>query len=864
MRVCLLIVSALAFNTANGQPLEASDNVPCDPLGIRNYEVGIKVLESNYDEVRLTLYNDQGVAIVPLEVTGQNHPTDQEYVSIPLQAPFCNAFLNFQDFNRTDNNGAIVIRYYTNPPYSGPDLMATYTAKFEWIINDANPTTNDIYLTSYLFFGDGNDSTTCSHDDPNAPRSFICPNASFLTGNSDYFIGIEDDGLVISPNSMWLDPPATYHTIQETISGDDWVWPYQASTMCAGGRCDPGDWTHQSPYLIMPVDDVVIVGQPFTKRITGQAPMALAANHIYDWTEDWLTLEFEPGAQLTTGANTTFAATGMGFVASSPQGWRGILFGGGSAVLDGTRVEGVSFAGAHYKRPPSAVTVTAGGSLTLTGGASVAGTINGQGVEAVGEGATVIIEDEAEIFENDMAGVAAHGGAEVTIRDGAQVTENGAGVVASGAGTHVRLGVATVNGNDGPGVTATDLAVVTTTVTGTPSAFLSVSGNRGGLAAEAAGEIIAGRCPATGCVVSEHRYRNNSPNGVYFDALSITGAKIRAQGNDWGVQDIVCLDTEQDSTSTLNVTPIRPSGPACNPPSSERGGGATALARQAGAPAERGMSEAVLARVEAAEDALADGDAVSAVAGMRAALAMATTDDDREGAFAGAARMLMRADFAGVTAALDSATATAARPWGLAALASSHAAQGRAALADATAATLISESPPAGLAARALGVRTRLAAEAGDEASALVHLAALYGVSPESTTFVTAAAVVAASFPEADLPGALRAPLPVGEVAAKTGEPDTGMAAVQVRPNPTTGRATVTVALGSAATLDVTVYDVLGRRVLALADGAAAEGAFAAEVDVSAWPAGVYVVRAVTRGADGSVVVQVARLTVAR
>ncbi len=64
-----------------------------------------------------------------------------------------------------------------------------------------------------------------------------------------------------------------------------------------------------------------------------------------------------------------------------------------------------------------------------------------------------------------------------------------------------------------------------------------------------------------------------------------------------------------------------------------------------------------------------------------------------------------------------------------------------------------------------------------------------------------------------------------------------------VAPNPTSGTASFTLRTASAAPVAVAVYDALGRRVAVVHDGpVAAEQAFS--VDVSALPAGVYVVRA--------------------
>jgi hypothetical protein len=228
--------------------------------------------------------------------------------------------------------------------------------------------------------------------------------------------------------------------------------------------------------------------------------------------------------------------------------------------------------------------------------------------------------------------------------------------------------------------------------------------------------------------------------------------------------------------------------------------------------------------------------------------------------------MLTQASLPPVVAALDSASVTDARPWALRALAVAHASAGDAAGADAAALALVTEFAGTEHEATGLGVRTRLAAEAGS-ASALALLDDLYAVAPTSATFMTAAAVVAAAFPEADLPGMRGGDSPTEtSVAAKDGESSATASeaqalSVSVWPNPSVGTARVSVS-GTDGVVDVAVFDALGREVAVLAEGAAIDaGSF--EAVVPALPAGVYLVRAAFHGA-GVATVRVARLTVVR
>ena len=80
-----------------------------------------------------------------------------------------------------------------------------------------------------------------------------------------------------------------------------------------------------------------------------------------------------------------------------------------------------------------------------------------------------------------------------------------------------------------------------------------------------------------------------------------------------------------------------------------------------------------------------------------------------------------------------------------------------------------------------------------------------------------------------------------------------------VGPNPTRGGAAVTFRLGAGADVRVAVYDVLGREVAVLAEGAYPAGAHRVALAAGALPAGPYVVRLVAGGAA-----QTARLTVVR
>ncbi len=79
-------------------------------------------------------------------------------------------------------------------------------------------------------------------------------------------------------------------------------------------------------------------------------------------------------------------------------------------------------------------------------------------------------------------------------------------------------------------------------------------------------------------------------------------------------------------------------------------------------------------------------------------------------------------------------------------------------------------------------------------------------------------------------------------------------------PNPSHGAAVVPLVLAEASDVEVSVYDVLGRRVAVLAEGRYEAGSHRLAVDASSLPAGMYVIRAAVDGAR----VSTQRLTVLR
>ena len=88
-----------------------------------------------------------------------------------------------------------------------------------------------------------------------------------------------------------------------------------------------------------------------------------------------------------------------------------------------------------------------------------------------------------------------------------------------------------------------------------------------------------------------------------------------------------------------------------------------------------------------------------------------------------------------------------------------------------------------------------------------------------------------------DLPGAVATP------EEPVAGPSRNTLAETARPNPATDTARIDFDLASEASVRLEVFDTLGRRVAVPVDGVLGAGPYRPEVDVSAWPQGVYLYR---------------------
>ena len=125
--------------------------------------------------------------------------------------------------------------------------------------------------------------------------------------------------------------------------------------------------------------------------------------------------------------------------------------------------------------------------------------------------------------------------------------------------------------------------------------------------------------------------------------------------------------------------------------------------------------------------------------------------------------------------------------------------------------------------------------------------------------------VAAGSFPGAGPGGhanlvAVRPAVPVA-VSDEGGaaEAPTANGLALAGPNPFRSRTALALTLAASGPVEAALFDVLGRRVAVLHDGALAAGVHTLAVDASALPAGVYVARVAGPGVAASVTLTVVR-----
>ncbi|MBQ89765.1 MAG: hypothetical protein CL433_13150, partial [Acidimicrobiaceae bacterium] len=420
-----------------GPPIQAQPSAynieapPCGP-GINQNEIAIKVDQS----VLLSVYDANGdpmplLGVTPPATGGKDPLLTQTSVEIsPASANNCSAYITFQ--NDAVAQEAPIYRFA---------LGATKVSTIKLAPNSGDP---------YFIVQATNDPTGWCAPPPEdpvrvAPASFLCPISSSGDG-SDFYVGFRNGQFEVSPNFMWNQGGAASSYIHETIQGEDWVWPYHAQIVCAGGRCENGGEQAGllSSYLLMPVDEPFVLGDAITKKISHPIALFNYNNSLgrpfpdYDWVENWLTLAFAPEAGLTVESDD-FRATGMTFT-DSGQGWDGVHFKPGSiaSLTDvnvfginsnrfGVRVEDSSAAlmGVAVRQLPGATNTTG----IVVQGSQGGATLEGVDVREMSKDGVIILNGaQAEVLNSDVLqnvrdGIRVAGGAAAYLyRDPTQAT----------------------------------------------------------------------------------------------------------------------------------------------------------------------------------------------------------------------------------------------------------------------------------------------------------------------------------------------------------------------------------------------------------------------------------------------------------
>ena len=610
------------------------------------------------------------------------------------------------------------------------------------------------------------------------------------------------------------------------------------------------------------------------------------------------TVRFGQGASLSVSG--LLGATATTFTPlNAAQGWGGLSVPGGTLTLGaGSVVSGVVTSTA-------AVAVSGGGSAILDRVQVLNTSGGGAGLLVSGRRSSARISGASLIYRNRPGpGVRADAGAQVTIdSDDVEIYNNGEGIVATGTGSSALVLGGNIHENYGPGLRASSggrVNVLRDAGSGTSSFATTaqpvrVIRNIGGLYAIPTGKqgggviwsgdyvCVQAPCPSIG----GHRFDFNSQpqpgGGPVYDALALSASRVTAPHNYWnGRTSAQVLATSlADKSSSIDVSDALLTPPAAGSGASGRASAPTArITRDGGTPQAAGrlgtgrVDAAVQALLAEADGLVQAGDSTLAATRIIAAYGIVTSEDDRLAVAEAAGRTLAAVQPPALIAWAAALTAAPAdRPWGRRALAAGLTGQGHTAEALAVAQALAdengagSDSTAISHRSRGLGIVVEAAVEAGDGPRAVQALADLADVDAEGAAEL--ALSVALAFPEETV-GAGRG-VAQGRSASSAGSSDapaSDKTAAQVVdlvavPNPSAGAVRVTLALGTAAEARVEVFDALGRRVALLHDGPAS-GTFATSFDGSAFPAGVYVVRAVVRSAGGSSSVVARRVVVTR
>lgn len=611
-----------------------------------------------------------------------------------------------------------------------------------------------------------------------------------------------------------------------------------------------------------------------------------------------------------------FAGTGATLTAAGNATWGGVYVGPNPAnkwetsatasrmalPLDGT------FTGVGISRvwqqplyddiyPPSGAIEVRNRRIVLNGGSAIQNSSNANGIFAYGSVAQVTVQGQSQITGNQGVGIYGAVGAQIYVTESALVNSNSVGgVFLNGYATRAFIdGGAQINGNTNAGVLAYNQS--SSRIRSGVGLIASVSNNRGGPTALTSGSVDGGQCNGYASR-QPNRFANNHLNGFY-DARAEGGSTVAARYAYWNGRTSLTLI--KDNSSTISVLPIAPSATSPDPncysigTQAERGVAQNtqdlALADTDSPLASRGgpSTAAVVALATEAREAAWSGNPDGAFELLMQAAGESVNEDDREAVYGAIGALVADADSAltvpALVASLEATTAGPNRAWAERSLSVAYAVTERAADADNVAAGLVSAQAGTDHATFAHGLRVRLAVESDELTVALDRLSAFGAtVTPADTfaveTYASSLALVAASFPNADLAAVTGGVAGLGVagrgVAGSSAGGFTGTEAsalsheafvddVSVYPNPTAGRSSVRVTVAEASqSASVSVYDALGRRVAVLHDGPLTAGPHDLDFEAATLAPGIYVVQVRVRPEAGSAWTEIRRVTVAR
>ena len=635
---------------------------PCGE-NINGHEIAIG-LEKSISNATVTLYDPTGA---PMRAK-MDSPFGAGLTEIPLftRAGYpCAAFIDFPGHGDVMSPNVITYEY--------PGRIVTLV--FSYLGEGGLP------RTYRIVYG----GTSATYGCETLGGTFFCPYTS-AASYQDFAVLLEPTRVRVSPTYMWNGTLPDARWIDETVPDDDWVLPYQGDVVCAGNRCGTSYLSDSrgSGLFLMPVDAVVIAGQPFTKRI-GRA-LSLRSDLAFNWTDAWLRLAFNPDGRLSV-SSPSFDVNGMTFTAWNPAaGWTGVRFnpGSGGAWTGATveRVVGDPISGATSDLYAATVSVT-GASPTFTDVTlqnPVAGTsVAGLAVSGAAGYTTAPVLVTSNIFNMTAQGVTVNGAARLDVRRGEITGTAGTALATGGAGTQAFL-VPVFNGTNtqGPGITANGGGVFASGGSqvrfGTSNAaapgfgLASVTNNSGrGIQATGGSSVYAGSgTVASGAYQRNRVYGNGGTTATGNSFATGTGSRVFARCDWWNTTTPSAFRVGGASGGLVDASyyllqdPYAVANPACTNLSIDLGRSAGGADGRAAALAGRGTPAEEASALDRLAEAMTETNASDALGQFGALVADLPETEAAAAALGEVAVLAARADaLPAATALLTASTASA-------------------------------------------------------------------------------------------------------------------------------------------------------------------------------------------------------------